>query len=124
MTQRPDVTRGRLIPAGDDLSALTAAGDDPTVLAFILASAPHRVVFEVLNLAEPPTLVFRSAGQDGVAVINRALVDSGFKPPAPAGGLTAPARQVGEPAVLTELFVGQVPHDGNWSSQLTTLLAG
>jgi len=124
MTQRPDVTRGRLIPAGDDLSALTATGDDPTVLAFILASAPNRVVFEVLNLAEPPTLVFRSGGQDGVAVINRALVDSGFKPPTPTGGLTAPARQVGEPAVLTDLFVGQVPHDGNWSSQLAALLAG
>lgn len=125
MTKRPDVTRGRLIPAGDDPSALTATGDDPTVLAFILASAPHRVVFEVLNLAEPPTLVFRSEGQDGIGIINRALVDSGFKPPAPAGrGLSAPARQVGEPAVLADLFVGQVSHDGNWSGQLATLLAG
>jgi hypothetical protein len=125
MTQRPDVTRGRLIPAGEDLSALTAAGDDPTVLGFVLASTGSRVVFEVLNLAESPTLVFRSAGPDGVAVINRALVDSGFKPPAPAGGgLLAPARQVGEPVVLTDLFVGQVRHDGNWSTQLATLLAG
>lgn len=125
MTQRPDVTRGRLIPAGDDLSALTASGDDPTVLGFILAGTRDRVVFEVLNLAEPPTLVFRAQGQDGVEVINRALVDSGFKPPAAAdGGLTAPLRQVGEPAVLTDLFVGQIPHDENWSSQLATLLAG
>jgi hypothetical protein len=123
MTQRPDVSRGRLIPAGDDLSALTASGDDPTVLAFVLASTRDRVVFEVLNLAEPPTLVFRSEGQDGVAVINRALVDSGFKLPTAGGGLTAPARQVGEPAALTDLFVGQVPRDGNWSSQLATLLA-
>jgi hypothetical protein len=125
MTQRPDVTRGRLIPAGDALPALTATGDDPTVLGFMLASTASRVVFEVLNLAEPPTLVFRSAGPDGAGVINRALVDSGFKPPAQAGGgLTAPARRVGEPAVLTEEFVGQVPHDGNWSSQLAALLAG
>ncbi len=98
MTQRPDVTRGRLIPAGDDLSALTASGDDPTVLGFVLATSRDRVVFEVLNLADPPTLVFAASGQDGVGVINRALVDSGFKPPAPAGGgLTAPPRQVGEP---------------------------
>lgn len=125
MTNRPDVTRGRLIPAGDDLSALTASGDDPTVLGFLLASASGRVVFEVLNLAEPPTLVFRSPGQGGLGVINRALVDSGFRPPAQAGsGLTGPARQVGEPAVLTDLFVGQVPHDENWSSRLAALLAG
>jgi hypothetical protein len=123
MSRRPEVTRGRLTPAGDDLSALTATGDNPTVLGFILASTASRVVFEVLNLAEPPTLVFRSAGQDSVGVINRALVDSGVKPPA-GGGLTAPARQVGEPAVLTDLFVGQVPHDGNWSGQLAKLLAG
>lgn len=106
MTKRPDVTRGRLIPAGDDLSALTAIGDDPTVLGFVLASTPDRVVFEVLNLADPPTLVFRSAGPDSAGVINRALVDSGFKSPA---------------AVLADLFVGQVPHDENWSSQLATL---
>lgn len=125
MTQRPDVTRGRLIPAGDNLSALTAAGDDPTVLGFVLASTGDRVVFEVLNLPDPPTLVFRANGPDGVGIINRALVDSGFKPPAPTGGgLTAPARQVGEPAVLTDLFLGQVPHDGSWSSQISTLLAG
>jgi len=125
MTKRPDVTRGRLIPAGDDLSALTAAGDDPTVLGFVLASTANRVVFEVLNLAAPPTLVFRSPGQDGLGTINRALVDSGFTPPVPAGGsLTAPARRVGEPAVLTDLFVGQVAHDENWSRQLAALLAG
>lgn len=125
MTNRPDVTRGRLIPAGDDLSALTASGDDPTVLGFLLASASGRVVFEVLNLAEPPTLVFRSPGHGGLGVINRALVDSGFRPPTRAGsGLTAPARQVGEPAVLTDLFVGQVPHEENWSSRLAALLAG
>jgi hypothetical protein len=106
------------------LSALTATGDDPAVLGFMLASMGSRVVFEVLNLAEPPTLVFRSAGPDGIGVINRALVDSGFKPPTSAGGLTAPARHVGESAVLTDLFAGQVPHDENWSSQLATLLVG
>jgi hypothetical protein len=99
-------------------------GDDPTVLGFMLASTGNRVVFELVNLAEPPTLVFRSAGPDSIGVINRALVDSGFKSPTPAGGgLTAPARRVGEPAVLTEEFVGEVPHDGNWSSRLATLLA-
>ncbi len=126
MSTRPNVTRGTLTPASEDLSALRIGGEEPTVLAFVLASIPGRVVFEVLNLAEPPTLVFRAAGsgQEATAVINRALVDSGFAPPAAAkGGLTAPARRVGEPALLTDLFVGQAPHDENWSAQLSALLA-
>jgi hypothetical protein len=125
MTPRPDLTRSTLIPATEDLSALTAAGEDPTVLSFILVSAPGRVVFEVLNAEEPATLVFRSGGDEGVAVINRALVDSGFTAPAPANaGLTAPPRRVGEPALLSELLVGQVEHGENWSRQLAELLAG
>jgi hypothetical protein len=125
MTPRPDLTRSTLIPATEDLSALTAAGEDPTVLSFILVSAPGRVVFEVLNAEEPATLVFRSGGDEGVAVINRALVDSGFTAPAPANaGLTAPPRRVGEPALLSELLVGQVEHGENWSGQLAELLAG
>lgn len=124
MTARPDVTRGRLTPATEDLSALAVSGEDPTVLGFVLASLPGRVVFEVLNLADPATLVFRSEGDDGVAVINRALVDSGFNPSSPGEtGLTTPLRRVGEPAILTDLLIGTVPHDGNWSGQLAALLA-
>jgi hypothetical protein len=124
MTARPDVTRGRLTPATEDLSALAVSGEDPTVLGFVLASLPGRVVFEVLNLADPATLVFRSEGDDGVAVINRALVDSGFNPSSPGEtGLTTPLRRVGEPAILTDLLIGAVPHEGNWSGQLAALLA-
>src|SRR6185437_14334781 len=52
MAARPDMTRGRLTPATEDLSALTAAGDDPTVLAFCLGSRGGRVAYEVLNLPE------------------------------------------------------------------------
>jgi hypothetical protein len=122
MSTRPDMTRGRLIPAREDLSALTVAGDDPTVLGFVLASVPGRVIFDVLNLADAATLVFRAPpGPDGLAVMNRALIDSGFTPPS-GGGLTA--SRAGEPAVLTDLFVGQIPHDENWSSQLAASLAG
>ena len=125
MTTRPDMTRGNLTPAGQDLSALAVTGEDPTVLGFVLVSLPGRVVFEVLNLAEPATLVFSADGDDALGVINRALVDSGFTPPAPAGaGLTAPLRRVGEPAALTDLLIGQIPHDASWSAQLATLLSG
>jgi hypothetical protein len=44
MTPRPDVTRGRLTPATEDMSALTTSGEDPTVLAFALGRRPGRVV--------------------------------------------------------------------------------
>jgi hypothetical protein len=125
MTARPDLTRGNLTPASEDLAALAVTGEDPTVLGFVLVSTPGRVVFEVLNLAEPTTLVFSSDGDDALGVINRALVDSGFTPPPAAGaGLTAPLRRVGEPAVLTDLLIGQIPHDANWSAQLAALLSG
>jgi hypothetical protein len=125
MTPRPDLTRSTLIPVTEDLAALTATGEDPTVLSFILVSAPGRVIFEVLNAMEPATLVFRSGGEESVAVINRALVDSGFAAPASAGGgLTAPPRRVGEPALLSELLLGSVEHGQNWSGQLAALLVG
>jgi hypothetical protein len=125
MTPRPDLTHNTLIPVTEDLSALTATGEDPTVLSFILVSAPGRVVFEVLNAEEPTTLVFRAAGDGSAVVINRALVDSGFTPPAPAnGGLTAPPRRVGEPLLLSELLLGSIEHGESWASQLAALLAG
>jgi len=124
MTQRPDMTRGRLTPATEDLAALTTSGDSPTVLAFVLAAAGDLVVFEILNLPEPPTLVFRAAGPDGLAAVNRALVDSGFTQPPPGSGLGAPARAAGQAGALADLLAGQVAHDGQWSSRLTALLSG
>lgn len=125
MTPRPDLSHNTLIPATEDLSALTATGEDPTVLSFILVNAPGRVVFEVLNAEEPATLVFRAEGAESVSVINRALVDSGFTAPTPAnGGLTAPPRRVGEPELLSELLLGTIEHGENWSGQLEALLAG
>ena len=125
MTPRPNLTHNTLIPVTEDLSALTATGEDPTVLSFILVSAPGRVVFEVLNAQEPATLVFRAVGDGSVAVINRALVDSGFTAPTPAnGGLTAPPRRVGEPELLSELLLGSIEHGENWAAELAALLAG
>ncbi len=124
MTPRPDMSRGRLIPASEDLAALTVAGEDPTVLAFILAAASDRVAFEVLNLPDQLTYVFRAPGPDGLAVVNRALIDSGFQAPSSGQpGLTTPASPDAQLAMLSDLLIGQVPHDANWSSQLTTLLS-
>jgi hypothetical protein len=122
MTQRPDMTRGRLTPATEDLARLTATGDSPTVLAFVLVAAADRVVFEILNLAEPATLVFRAAGQDGLAAVNRALVDTGFA--APAGGGLGAAAPAGRGVAMSELLVGQVEHGEQWAEQVGALASG
>jgi hypothetical protein len=105
MTPRPDLTRGRMTPATEDLSALTTSGEDPTVLAFALGRRPGRVVYEVLNQPEPMTFVYRV---DGADALNRALDDAGFQPA---------AVRVGGPA-------GQVPHDAHWPARIAELLAG
>jgi hypothetical protein len=125
MAQRPDMTRGRLTPATEDLSALAATGQDPTVLAFALGSCPGRVVYEALNQPEPMTFVYRAEGPDGLAAINRALDDAGFQVAAlHAGGLAAPARPATLPNALTSALVGQVPHDAQWPDHIAELLAG
>jgi hypothetical protein len=125
MTQRPDMTRGRLTPATEDLSALTTSGQDPTVLAFALGSCPGRVVYEALNHPEPMTFVYRAEGADALAAINRALDDAGFQVEAVhAEGLAAPARPVALPTTLTSALIGQVPHDANWPDRIAALLAG
>ena len=90
MAVRPDVTRGSLTPATEDLSALVATGESPTVLAFALGRRPGRVVYEVLNQPEPMTFVYRAAGADGLAAINRALDDAGFRAAAVHAGGPAP----------------------------------
>jgi hypothetical protein len=110
MTPRPDVTRGRLIPAGEDLPALVASGDDPTVLAFVLGGAGDRVVYEVLNRPEPMTYVYQAAGPDPLATINRALDDAGFQPAAVhAGGLAG-------------ALAGRAAHDAQWPARIAELL--
>ena len=107
MTPRPDMTRGCLTPATEDLAALTAAGQNPTVLAFALGQAPGRVVYEALNQAGPATQVYRADGPGGLAVVNRALDDAGFR---------------GAPATLD--LAGQVPHDTRWQDGIAALLVG
>ena len=103
MATRPDVTRGLLTPAAEDLSALTVGGESPTVLAFVLAQGAGGVAYEVLNRADAVTYVFRGE----LAAVNRALDGAGFDPAAlPAEA--APA--------------GQVPHDAGWSGRIAEWL--
>jgi hypothetical protein len=102
MAARPDLARGRLTPATEDLDALTASGQDPTVLAFALGWRPGRVIYEVLNQPEPATFVYQA---DDAVTLNRALDDAGFQPTA-------------GPAAV------QVPHDADWPARIAELLPG
>ena len=121
MAPRPDVTRGCLTPATEDLAALVATGESPTVLAFALGRRPGRVVYEVLNQPEPMTFVYRADGADGLAAINRALDDAGFQAAAVhADGLATPADR---PGLLTSALAAQVPHDAQWPDRIARLLA-
>jgi hypothetical protein len=125
MTPRPDMTRGSLTPAADDLSALTAGGEQPTVLAFALGSHRGKVVYEALNLPEPMTFVYQAAGQDGLIMINQALDAVGFQVAAVhAEGLTAAARPAYRTGTLASSLAGQVPHDVSWPARMSALLDG
>jgi hypothetical protein len=121
MATRPDLTRGCLTPAADDLSALTATGESPTVLAFALGSHAGRVVYDTLN--QPgPAFVYQADEPGGLAAINRALDDAGFQVAAVHGhGLAVPAAH---PNTLTRALAGQVPHDAQWPDRIAGLLAG
>jgi hypothetical protein len=125
MAPRPDVTRGRLTPATENLSALTATGDDPTVLAFALGDRAGLVVYEVLNKDEPMTYAYRPDDDNALAAVNRALDDAGFQPAAlHAAGLTAASRPDARTSPLPRWLTGQIPHDEHWAATLAALLAG
>jgi hypothetical protein len=130
MTPRADVRYGLLTPETEDLAALTTSGADPTVLAFALltpARGGDPVAYEVLNLPDPVTHVYRAGGADPRALINQALDDAGFAPAevsaATSGDLTAPHRQDAAASPLTRALVATVPHDPTWPTHLAGLLA-
>jgi hypothetical protein len=129
MTPRADVRRGLLTPETQDLAALTTSGADPTVLAFALLS-PARggdlVAYEVLNLPEPASYVYRAGGPDPGVLVNMALDEAGFAPAAihaaASGDLAAPHRQDAATSPLARALVAAVGHDANWQHQLAGLL--
>lgn len=130
MTPRADVRRGMLTPETEDLSALTTTGDDPTVLAFALLSGPGgAVAYEVLNLPDPLTYVYRGpGGQASLTAVNQALDDAGFAAAelhaATSGDLTAAHRQDAAASPLVRALMAIVAHDDSWATQLAALLRG
>ncbi len=128
MTPRADVRRGMLTPETEDLSALTTTGDNPTVLAFALLSGPAgAVAYEVLNLPDPLTYVYRGpAGEASLTAVNQALDDAGFAAAelhaAASGDLAAAHRQDAAASPLVRALMGTVAHDDAWASELAALL--
>jgi hypothetical protein len=130
-TPRPDVRYGLLTPETEDLAALTTSGARPTVLAFALltpAGGGDPVAYEVLNLPEPVTYVYRAGGRDPRALVNQALDDAGFAAAemhAAAGDdLTAARRPDAETSPLARALVAAVGRDPTWSARLMDLLGG
>jgi hypothetical protein len=132
LTPRADVRRGLLTPETEDLAALTVSGDNPTILAFALlspAGGGDPVCYEVLNLPEPASYVYRAAGPDPRALVNQALDDAGFAAAdlcaATAGELTAAVRGPGATASpLARGLVAVIGHDAAWPDRVTGLLGG
>ena len=109
VTPGAGVQRGLLTPETEDLTALTVSGADPTVLAFALlspAGGGDTVAYEVLNLPEPETYVYRASAADPRARINQALDDAGFA------------------AADIRARVAAIPHTPDWARQVTARLDG
>jgi hypothetical protein len=128
---RADVRHGFLIPETQDLAALTAAGANPTIMAFALicpATGGDPVAYTVLNRPEPATYVYRAGGPDPRALVNQALDEAGFSAAAmgaiAAGDLTSPHRRDAESSPLARALVATVPHDASWPARLAELMAG
>ena len=130
MAQRASVRQGRLTPETEDLRALTVSGTDPTVRAFALlcpAGGGDPVAYEVLNLAEPVSYVYRAGGPDPRALVNQALDDAGFAPAglhaAAAGDLGAARRRDAAASPLARALIAELSHDAAWPERLDGLLA-
>jgi hypothetical protein len=128
---RASVRYGLLIPETEDLSALTTAGADPTVLAFALltpARGGDPVAYQALNWPDGVSYVYRAGGQDPRALVNQALDDAGFAAAeihaAAAGDLTAAHRRDAATSPLTRALVAAVPHEPGWATRVADLLAG
>lgn len=126
---RADVERSTLTPPGTDLAALTAAGDAPTVLAFLVVQTGARTVVEVLNEPDHATFVFAS-GPDGLRRLNRGLALLHFQVSAVTAeaGLSsryaAAIERLEHLRALRSALVGRAIHTDGWRAQLDRLLRG
>jgi hypothetical protein len=74
----PQASGSGATPAHDDMSALTAGGDEPTIRAFMLARTPNgHLIYEKLNQEDQGTYVF-DAPELSLHAFNRMLLLLGF----------------------------------------------
>jgi hypothetical protein len=129
---RADVRRGLLTPASTDYGALTATGEQPTVLAFAFClTESGALVYEVLNEPDHATYLYRADSADHAAALNRALDLIGFRVSAvhtDADQAGSPYRKAAErlPALrlLREAYLGRVGHTEGWADRLRAALSG
>jgi hypothetical protein len=116
--------------AHTDLDALTVAGDQPTIVAALLArTASGTLVYESLNVEDHATYVFHDPSLS-LAQINLALMLIGFHIEVLAGDFSGVASRYAVAVQrlphlnrLAAAFRGRAIHDGGWEAQLRQLLA-
>ena len=116
--------------AHTDLDALTVSGDQPTIVASLLArTASGTLIYESLNVEDHATYVFHDPSLT-LSQLDLALMLIGFHIEVLAGDISGVASRyavaVQRLPHLTRLaaaFRGRVIHDGSWEAQLRQLLA-
>jgi hypothetical protein len=108
-----------------DLDALTISGDQPTIVAFLIArTVSGTFVYESLNVEDHATYVFHDPAMS-VAQLDLALMLIGFHIEVLAGDVTGigsryaeAVRRLPHLARLAAAFRGRAIHDGGWRAQL------
>ena len=116
--------------AQTDLDALTIGGDQPTIVASLLAhTASGTLIYESLNVEDHATYVFHDPSLT-LSELDLALMLIGFHIEVLAGDISGVASRyavaVQRLPHLTRLaaaFRGRVIHDGSWEAELRKLLA-
>jgi hypothetical protein len=115
--------------AHDDLDALTIAGDDPTIVAFLVArTASGTLVYESLNVQDHATYVFHDPTLS-MSEFGLDLMLIGFHIEVLAGDFTGlgsryaeAVRQLPHLARLASAFRGRAIHGDGWEAQLRQML--
>ena len=108
-----------------DLDALTIGGDQPTIVAFLIArTVSGTLVYESLNVEDHATYLFHDAALS-VAQLDLALMLIGFHIEVLAGDISGigsryaeAVRRLPHLARLAAAFRGRAIHDAGWQAQL------
>ena len=113
-----------------DLDSLTVGGDQPTIIAFLLArTGSGALVYESLNVEDHATYVFGDPSLS-LSQLDLALMLIGFHIEVLAGDFSGlgsryavAVQQFPHLTRLAAAFRGRAIHDGGWEGQLRQLLA-